>query len=101
MDRTDDMVVVRGVNVFPNAVEDIVRACPGVAEYQVEISTHKTLTEMSLQIEPTRDCTDGPLLVRHLQRSFETALSLRVPIQLVPRGSLPRFEMKGRRWIRR
>ena len=101
MGRTDDMVVVRGVNVFPNAVEDIVRACPGVAEYQVEISTHKTLTEMSLQIEPTRDCTDGPLLVRHLQRSFETALSLRVPIQLVPRGSLPRFEMKGRRWIRR
>ncbi len=99
--RVDDMVVVRGVNVFPSAVEDIVRACSGVAEYQVEISTRQTLPEMSLQVEPTRDCTDASRLVRHLERSFETALALRVPIHLVPVGTLPRFEMKGRRWIKR
>ena len=98
--RTDDMVVVRGVNVYPSAVEDIVRSCPGVAEYQVEISTRQTLPEMSLQVEPTRDCVEVSALVRRLQRSFETALALRVPIQLVPMGTLPRFEMKGRRWLK-
>jgi phenylacetate-CoA ligase len=96
--RADDMVVIRGVNVHPSAVEDIVRACPGVAEYQVEISTRQTLPEMKLQIEPSQNCADTARLVHHLERSFETALSLRVPIQLVPPGSLPRFEMKGRRW---
>jgi phenylacetate-CoA ligase len=98
--RSDDMVVVRGVNVYPSAIEDIVRACPGVAEYQVEISSRQTLAEMSLQIETSPDCKDRESLIHRLQRSFETALSLRVPIKLVAPGSLPRFEMKGRRWIK-
>ena len=44
--RVDDMVVVRGVNVFPGAVEEIVRSCPGVAEYQVQINKDRALTEL-------------------------------------------------------
>jgi phenylacetate-CoA ligase len=99
--RVDDMVVVRGVNVYPSAVEDIVRSFAGVAEYQVELSSRQALPEMSLQVEPTPDCTDVVELVRRLERGFETALSLRVPITLVPVGTLPRFEMKGTRWIKR
>ena len=99
--RADDMVVVRGVNVYPSAVEDIVRSCVGVAEYQVELSSRQTLPELSLQVEPTPDCTDVTDLVRRLEREFETALSLRVPITLVPVGTLPRFDMKGTRWIKR
>jgi len=99
--RADDMVVVRGVNVYPSAVEDIVRSFAGVAEYQVELSSRQALPEMSLQVEPTPDCTDVADLVRRLERGFETALSLRVPITLVPVGTLPRFEMKGTRWIKR
>jgi len=98
--RTDDMVVIRGVNVYPSAVEDIVRACPGVAEYQVEISTRQTLPELSLQVEPTPDCNDAAGLVRQLEHCFGTALALRVPITLVPIGTLPRFEMKAQRWRR-
>jgi len=99
--RADDMIVVRGVNVYPSAVEDIVRSCVGVAEYQVELSSRQALPELSLQVEPTPDCSDMADLVRRLQRGFETALSLRVPITLVPVGTLPRFEMKGTRWIKR
>src|SRR5262249_49940639 len=41
--RTDDMVVVRGVNVYPSAIEQIVRSCGNVAEYRVEIHTGKAL----------------------------------------------------------
>jgi phenylacetate-CoA ligase len=98
--RTDDMVVVRGVNVFPSAVEEIVRACGGVAEYRVEISTVRTLPELSLQIEPEPGCADTAGLVDKLEKSFDHALSLRVPITLVPAGTLPRFEMKGKRWVK-
>ena len=86
--RTDDMVVVRGVNVYPSAVEEIVRGCAGVAEYQAQISTAQTLPELSLQIEPNPDCADVPGLVR----------KLRVLITTVPFRTLPRFEMKARRW---
>ena len=99
--RADDMVVVRGVNVYPSAVEDIVRSCAGVAEYQVELSHRQTMPELSLQVEPAADCNDVAELVRRLERGFETALSLRVPITLVPMGTLPRFEMKGKRWIKK
>jgi phenylacetate-CoA ligase len=98
--RVDDMFVVRGVNVYPSAIEEIVRSCPGVAEYQVEVRTGQTLTELSLQIEPTADCTNVADLVRRIERSFETALALRVAITLAPIGTLPRFEMKGKRWVK-
>src|SRR6185369_313120 len=99
--RTDDMVVVRGVNVFPSGVEEIIRACGGVAEYRVEVSTLNTLTELSVQIEADPGCADAAGLVDRLEKSFENALSLRVPITLLPAGTLPRFEMKGQRWVRK
>jgi phenylacetate-CoA ligase len=99
--RTDEMIVVRGVNVYPSAVEEIVCASAGVAEYRVQIGTGQTMAELSLQIEPSPECVDAAALVRKLESAFETALSLRVPVTLVPFGTLPRFEMKARRWERR
>jgi phenylacetate-CoA ligase len=99
--RTDDMVVVRGVNVYPSAVEDLIRAAGGVAEYRVEISKVRALAELSVQVEPEPACTDAARLVKALEKSFEAALSLRVSITLVPVGTLPRPEMKSRRWVRR
>ena len=99
--RVDDMIVVRGVNVYPSAVEEIMRSCPGVAEYQMEISTGQTLPELSLQVEPSPGCENVAGLIRQLERRFETAFALRVLITLVPSGTLPRFEMKGKRWNKR
>jgi phenylacetate-CoA ligase len=97
--RSDDMVLVRGVNVYPSAVEQIVRGAGGVSEYQVQISSARGMSELSLQIEPSPDCADVAGLVHHLKRSFETALALRIPITTVPFGTLPRPEMKGKRWL--
>lgn len=99
--RTDDMVVVRGVNVYPSAVDEIVRGHQEIVEYQVELSVDRAMPEISLQIEPSPRCRDVAELVRNLERTFESALALRVPITTVPSGTLPRFEMKSRRWIRR
>ena len=98
--RTDDMVVVRGVNVFPNAVEDIVRACPGVAEYQVNLDTRHALTELSVKIEIAPDAGDPAKLVDKLEQAFQSAFSLRVPVRAMPPGTLPRFEMKAKRWVK-
>jgi phenylacetate-CoA ligase len=98
--RTDDMVVVRGVNVYPSAVEDIVRASGSVAEYQVRVSSRNALTELAVQIEPTPECRDADALRRRLERAFEEALSLRVPVSVAPPGTLPRFEMKAKRWVK-
>ncbi len=98
--RSDDMVVVRGVNVFPSAVEEIVRACGEVAEYRALLDRRHSLTELSLEVEPGRDCKDPAALRRRLQQAFQNALSIRVPVTLAPPGALPRFEMKSKRWLR-
>src|SRR6185295_2029763 len=91
--RTDDMIVVRGVNVYPSAVEEIVRGCGGVAEYRAQVNVKNSLAELSVVVEPQADCGDAAALARTLERAFESALALRVPISIAPAGSLPRWEM--------
>ena len=93
------MVVVRGVNVYPSAVEEIVRSVGGVAEYRVEINQADTLTEMSVEVEP--EAADYENLAKRLAIAFQENLSLRVPIRLAEPNSLPRFELKAKRWISR
>jgi phenylacetate-CoA ligase len=100
--RTDDMVVVRGVNLYPSAIEEILRGCEGIAEYRVEIRTDRALAELSIQVEPAgKTLSDGDhALVHRLELALRNALGLRVPVVVVERGSLPRFEMKAQRWVR-
>ena len=97
--RSDDMVVVRGVNVYPSLVEEIVRSHNGVAEYRVQLDCRQAMIDLSLDVETT-DTTQGVQLKDRLEHSFKTALNLRVPVQIVPPGSLPRFEMKAQRWVK-
>jgi len=98
--RTDDMIVVRRVNVFPSAVDEIVRNAGGVAEYRVQLGADRAMPELSLQIEPDPACADVTGLVTRLERDFQNALALRVAITTVPFGTLERFEMKAKRWVR-
>ena len=98
--RSDDMVVVRGVNVYPSLVEEIVRAYPEVAEYRVQLDCRSAMPELSLEVETAANSPGLASLPRRLEQSFQTALNLRVPVVLVPPGSLPRFEMKAQRWVR-
>ncbi len=96
--RADDMVIVRGVNVYPGAIDQIVRSIEGIAEYQVELIRTGTLPELTVKIETADEMTDSDRLARQLMNQFETVLSLRVPVTPVAKGSLPRFEMKANRW---
>ena len=98
--RVDDMVVVRGVNVFPAAVDEILRAQGDVAEYQVQITTREGLTELAIAIEARPGLATPETLAAHLASALQTALTLRVPVTVAAAGSLPRFEMKARRWVR-
>jgi phenylacetate-CoA ligase len=98
--RTDDMVVVRGVNVYPTAVEEILRSFAGVAEYRVEVSTSHALTELSIQVEPAPASASDATLIHRIEAALRNAFALRIAVSAVPSGSLPRFEMKSKRWVR-
>jgi phenylacetate-CoA ligase len=98
--RSDDMVVVRGVNVYPSLVEQIVRAHPEVNEYRVHLDCRSAMAQLSVEVETAADCVNEAPVQQRLEQSFQTALNLRVPVRLLPRGSLPRFEMKALRWAK-
>lgn len=99
--RSDDMISVRGVNLYPGMIDEIVRALHQVAEYRVEIFSRQGMEEMQLQIEPAPNCPDPHQLAQQLEKDLRAALALRVPVETVAPGTLPRFEMKAKRWIRR
>jgi phenylacetate-CoA ligase len=92
------MVVIRGVNVYPSAVESVVRQSQHVAEFQVRQHQKDSMDELSVTIEPT---SSAP---RDLSKQIETRLrdtfSLRIPVHVAKPGSLPRHEFKAKRWIR-
>jgi phenylacetate-CoA ligase len=94
--RTDDMLVVRGVNIFPSAVDAIVRSFPEVAEYRVHISRRSEMTELSIEIE-----SDDDTAAARVASKLTEAFTLRIPVTRVASGTLPRFELKARRWLRR
>ena len=93
--RADDMLVVRGVNIFPGAIDDIVRGFPEVVEYRLTVSTRESLDVLHLEIE---DRLSEP---GRVARELQLRLGLRVEVAAVPGGSLPRFEGKARRIIDR
>ena len=97
--RTDDMVTVRGVNLYPAAVEEIVRSCQGVGEYRVVFEKRRELAEVALEVEPSADCEDCSTLGERLRKMLGMAFPLRIPVSVLPVGSLPRFEMKAKRWV--
>lgn len=93
--RADDMVVTRGVNVYPSAIEAVARSLPGIVEYRVTVSKRGELAELSIEVEAAQDAD-----MRRFADALTDALTLRVPITRVAEGTLPRFELKARRWRR-
>jgi phenylacetate-CoA ligase len=98
--RTDDMLVVRGVNVYPSTVEHLIRSFQQIAEYRVEVSTPQALPELSIQVEFTPGTPDPEPQRQHLETLLIETLGLRLSVSRVPAGTLPRPEMKSSRWIK-
>jgi phenylacetate-CoA ligase len=90
--RVDDMVVVRGVNLYPGAVEEVVRSVEGIVEYEVLIEEANSMAEVRLRAEGSG--------ARELEGRLREVFSLRIPVEEVPAGTLERFEMKSKRWKR-
>ena len=95
--RADDMVVVRGINVFPSAVENLVRQCESVEEFRITVTTDREMGNLAIELELSKNA--NPESARKtVDQAIQNGLSLRPEITLVPSGSLPRFEMKAKRF---
>jgi phenylacetate-CoA ligase len=96
--RTDDMVIVRGVNIYPSAVEQIISGCSEVIEYRVRVLRSNTLPEIEVDVELNADANEVAV-IQQLQGEFDRAFRLRVPVTIVPQGNLPRSETKAKRFV--
>jgi phenylacetate-CoA ligase len=89
--RVDDMLIVRGVNVYPSALANILHRFPEVNEYRVIVTSEGPMDEIALQVE----CP--PHMKTVIADELHIILNLRVPVETVEPGTLPRFELKARR----
>jgi phenylacetate-CoA ligase len=98
--RTDDMVNIRGVNVYPAAIESVLRRFEDVVEFRSTVSRSGALRSLALEVELSRSVAGDPAATTtRIAQRLREALGLTVPIRIVERGALPRFEMKARRFI--
>jgi phenylacetate-CoA ligase len=91
--RVDDMVVVRGVNLYPSAIEAVVRECGLRGEYRVTVDRRPALPEIRIEAEADAE------MAAAMQAFLREVLTLRIPVTAVEKGSLPVFEVKAKRWV--
>jgi phenylacetate-CoA ligase len=102
--RADDMFTIRGNNVFPSSIEAILREFVAIAEYRIVLGSRRSMPHLRLEIEPTagthadRDAVDS--LVTEVGRAVKDRLNFQAEVVPVASGSLPRFELKGKRFVR-
>ena len=100
--RSDDMLIVRGNNVFPSSIEAIIREFSEVVEFRIVVSKQREMNHVKLELEPagTLSAEDLGALEATLGKTIKERLQFQAEVVLVPVGSLPRYEMKAKRLVR-
>jgi phenylacetate-CoA ligase len=96
--RTDDMILIRGNNLYPSAIESVLRNVPGLSEYRIDVDRRNAAAELRITIEPAADA-DGIQVAAKAGREIRDRLLVRAEISVAPPGALPRFEMKAKRLV--
>jgi len=90
--RVDDMVTVRGVNLFPSSIESFVRQVAGIGEFCVQVTRPSQLDHLAITVEGSSEAA------QQLQKLLDQKLGLKTDVQCVQTGMLPRSDGKSRRW---
>jgi len=103
--RADDMLIIRGLNVFPSQIEHVLMDMPEVGEYfQVVLDRVNHMDEMTVRVEMSDRAFSGELgdlkkVTGSVSKKLKDALNLRTNVVLVEKGSLPRVEGKSKKVI--
>jgi phenylacetate-CoA ligase len=93
LSRADDMLIIRGMNIYPTAIEQILHGFPEVVEYRITARKHGAMDELVIEVE---DRLQQPA---RIAQELQLKLGLKIDVRCVSAMSLPRFEGKGRRFI--
>ena len=100
--RADDMITIRGNNVFPSSIEAILREFDQLVEFRIEVRTVRSMHQILLKLEPRPELSQQEVsnLSQLVKSAIKDRLNFQPEVQIVEQGSLPRFELKGRRFFR-
>ena len=93
MGRVDDMMIIRGVNVFPASIEQILRSFEQVVEFRTTAFKQGAMDQLKIEVESTTDNIDP------IRMALQNKLGFRVDVERVANQTLPRFEAKGKRFV--
>ncbi len=106
--RVDDMLIVRGINVFPSQIQDVISRIPQVGEqFQLVLDRNKhMLDELTVEVELeenafTGDLKDLKAVQNHVQKELKAILNIRTNVELLEKGSIERTAGKAKRIIDR
>jgi phenylacetate-CoA ligase len=98
--RTDDMLIVRGVNVFPSAVREVVSAFAPAVSGNILVRPHGTAVKqeppLRIRVELARDAAGSDELAATIRERIRSALVVQTQVELVPFGTLPRSDYKSK-----
>jgi phenylacetate-CoA ligase len=103
--RTDDMLIVRGINVFPSQIEYTLMRIPQIGDqYMIEVTREGALDHLKIQVELKPEMfsdrvTDMVLLKSHIETELKKHLDIAAVVELKSPGELPRFEGKAKRVV--
>lgn len=102
--RVDDMFIVRGVNLYPAAIENVLRGFAELGEeYRIVISRETAMDTLVVQVESREPLQEDSEAARALRGRIEAALKrsvgVRAQVAVLPPGTLPRTEFKARRVV--
>ncbi|BBX65337.1 phenylacetate-coenzyme A ligase [Mycobacterium saskatchewanense] len=96
--RTDFMVTIRGVNVFPTAVENLIGEIAGFSgHYELHISRREGMDRMLIKVESAFDDADRDFLNHRLAAHVYTHLGVNLEVEVLAPGTLPRYQLKTKR----
>ena len=99
LSRADDMIHIRGNNLYPTAIEAVIRRFREVVEFRIVVDRSEALSDLKIEIEPTT-AEGGNRLVEAVGRAIRDELLFRADVVAVAPGTLPRFELKSQRVVR-
>lgn len=103
MGRSDDMLIVRGINIFPSQIEHIIMKIPGVSDnYQIVVDRKGMLDDLKIIVEVTENIFQGEAedlisFKEMIESSLKDSLEVRVKVNLVEVGTIPRSQGKANR----
>jgi phenylacetate-CoA ligase len=100
--RRDDMLIVRGVNLYPSEIEHTLLGVEGVApHYQVVVERPEALDELTVQCEPSEDGIDRQELCARVTRALRERTGIAIAVELLAPGAVPRSDGKAVRVVDR